>query len=97
MGNTLPVYIPCLINKIKCICTLLALGHNTMSNVDNQAAFYKYCIHPTEGWSMYISLKLISTIGKFVWEIAGQNHAFSNFFNIDSGVHWPHWVCKGCF
>lgn len=49
MGNTLPVYIPCLINKIKCICILLALGRNTMSNVDNQAAFYKYCIHPTEG------------------------------------------------
>lgn len=36
-------------------------------------------------------------LGKFVWEIAGQNHAFSNFFNIDSGIHWPHWVCKGCF
>lgn len=41
--------IPCLINKIKCICILLVLGRNTMSNVDNQAAFYKYCIHPTEG------------------------------------------------
>lgn len=92
MGNTLfrqYTSIPCLICKIKCICVLLILGDNTMSNVDYQAAFYKYCIQFLQQVDQCTSHSNWLALCEFVWKIAGQNHAFSNFFNIDSGIHWP--------